>query len=85
VILLFVIYILYRLDNCGDGAGGDDAYYDGFIDGCLSPLHLREYNLKYLGLIGNFFHVKDIEAAIEKGNIMAGQYLEPLFFSLFSS
>jgi hypothetical protein len=53
VILLFVIYILYRLDNCGDGAGGDDAYYDGFIDGCLSPLHLREYNLKYLGLIGN--------------------------------
>ena len=53
MILLFVIYILYRLDNCGDGAGGDDAYYDGFIDGCLSPLHLREYNLKYLGLIGN--------------------------------
>jgi hypothetical protein len=28
---------------------------------------LREYNLKYLGLIGNVFHVKDIDAAIEKG------------------
>lgn len=27
----------------------------------------REYNLKYLGLIGNVFHVKDIEAAIQKG------------------
>jgi hypothetical protein len=28
---------------------------------------LREYNLKYLGKIGNVFHTKDIEAAIEKG------------------
>ena len=27
----------------------------------------REYNLKYLGLISNIFHTKDIEAAIEKG------------------
>jgi hypothetical protein len=27
----------------------------------------REYNLKYLGKIGNVFHTKDIEAAIEKG------------------
>jgi hypothetical protein len=25
----------------------------------------REYNLKYLGKIGNVFHTKDIEAAIE--------------------
>ena len=32
-----------------------------------SPSYEREYNLKYLGLIGNVFHVKDIEAAIEKG------------------
>jgi hypothetical protein len=32
-----------------------------------SPSFEREYNLKYLGLIGNVFHVKDIEAAIEKG------------------
>ncbi len=30
---------------------------------------LREYNLKYFGLIDNVFHVKDIEAAIEKGKI----------------
>src|SRR5919199_887995 len=27
----------------------------------------HEYNLKYLGKIGNVFHTKDIEAAIEKG------------------
>ncbi|MFL6419052.1 MAG: hypothetical protein ACJ71P_06515 [Nitrososphaeraceae archaeon] len=27
----------------------------------------REYNLKYLGRIGNVFHTKDIKAAIEKG------------------
>jgi hypothetical protein len=33
----------------------------------VSPSFEREYNLKYLGLIGNFFHIKDIESAIEKG------------------
>ena len=32
-----------------------------------SPAFEREYNLKYLGRIGNVFHTKDIEAAIEKG------------------
>ena len=32
-----------------------------------SPSFGREYNLKYLGKIGNVFHTKDIEAAIEKG------------------
>jgi hypothetical protein len=32
-----------------------------------SPSIEREYNLKYLGKIGNVFHTKDIEAAIEKG------------------
>jgi hypothetical protein len=30
-----------------------------------SPSFEREYNLKYLGLIGNVFHVKDIETAIK--------------------
>jgi hypothetical protein len=35
-----------------------------------SPSFEREYNLKYLGLIGNVFHVKDIEAAIEKGKTL---------------
>jgi hypothetical protein len=29
----------------------------------------REYNLKYLGGIGNVFHTKDIDAAIEKGKL----------------
>jgi hypothetical protein len=23
-------------DHCGDEVGGDDAYYNGFIDGCMS-------------------------------------------------
>jgi hypothetical protein len=32
-----------------------------------SPSFEREYNLKYLGLIGNIFHTKDIEAAMERG------------------
>jgi hypothetical protein len=32
-----------------------------------SPSFEREYNLKYLGLIGNVFHTKDIEASIQKG------------------
>jgi hypothetical protein len=32
-----------------------------------SPSFERECNLKYLGKIGNVFHTKDIEAAIEKG------------------
>ena len=31
-----------------------------------SPAFEREYNLKYLGLIGNVFHTNDIDAAIEK-------------------
>jgi hypothetical protein len=29
----------------------------------------QEYNLKYLGLIGNVFHTKDIAVAIEKGRL----------------
>jgi hypothetical protein len=32
-----------------------------------SPSFEREYNLKYLGKIGNVFHTKDIESAMEKG------------------
>jgi hypothetical protein len=34
-----------------------------------SPSFEREYNLKYLGLIGNVFQTKDIDAAIEKGKL----------------
>jgi hypothetical protein len=34
-----------------------------------SPSFEREYNLKYLGLIGNVFHTADIERAIEKGRL----------------
>ena len=33
-----------------------------------SPSFEREYNLKYLGRIGNVFHTKDIEAAVHMGN-----------------
>jgi hypothetical protein len=36
-------------------------------DARRSPSCEREYNLKYLGLIGNVFHIKDIEAAMERG------------------
>ena len=32
-----------------------------------SPSFEREYNLKYLGRIGNVFHTKDIDGALEKG------------------
>jgi hypothetical protein len=32
-----------------------------------SPSFEREYNLTYIGKIGNVFHTKDIEAAIEMG------------------
>jgi hypothetical protein len=33
----------------------------------VSPSFEREYNLKYLGGIGNVFHTEDIDAAIERG------------------
>ena len=33
----------------------------------MPEIYEREYNLKYLGKIGNIFHTKDIEAAIEMG------------------
>jgi hypothetical protein len=32
-----------------------------------SPSFEREYNLKYLGRIGNVFHTKDIDESIETG------------------
>jgi hypothetical protein len=34
-----------------------------------SPSFEREYNLKYLGGIGNVFHTEDIDAAIESGKL----------------
>jgi hypothetical protein len=35
-----------------------------------SPSSEREYNQKYLGLIGTVFHIKDIEAVIERGKTL---------------
>jgi hypothetical protein len=35
----------------------------------IFPSFEREYNLKYLGGIGNVFHTKDIDATIEKGKL----------------
>lgn len=35
----------------------------------VSPSFEREYNLQYLGGIGDVFHTKDIDAAIEKGKL----------------
>jgi hypothetical protein len=46
-----------------------------------SPSFEREYNLKYLGKIGNVFHTKDIEAAIEKGRNYDPNAIDLLHFS----
>jgi hypothetical protein len=50
--------------------GVDKIYTREEIDKAkISPSFEREYNLKYLGLIGNVFHIKDIDVAIEKGKL----------------
>jgi hypothetical protein len=41
----------------------------------------REYNVKYLGKIGNVFHTKDIEAAIDKGRKYDPTNFNPLYFT----
>jgi hypothetical protein len=46
-----------------------------------SPSFEREYNLKYLGRIGNVFHTKDIEAAIEKGRKYDPDAFNPYYFT----
>jgi hypothetical protein len=46
-----------------------------------SPSFEREYNLKYLGKIGNVFHTKDIEAAIEKGRQYNPDEFNPYYFT----
>jgi hypothetical protein len=45
-----------------------------------SPSFELEYNLKYLGKIGNVFHTKDIEAAIEKGRKYNPDDFNPSFY-----
>jgi hypothetical protein len=49
-----------------------------------SPSFEREYNLKYLGKIGNVFHTKDIEAAIEKGRKYDPDASDPYYYSFTS-
>jgi hypothetical protein len=49
----------------------------------VSPSFEREYNLKYLGKIGNVFHTKDIEAATEKGRKYNPDNFSP-YYSLTS-
>jgi hypothetical protein len=46
-----------------------------------SPSFEREYNLKYLGKIGNVFHTKDIEAAIENGRKCAPDTFNSFYFT----
>ncbi len=46
-----------------------------------SPSFEREYNLKYLGRIGNVFHTKDIEVAIEKGRTYNPDSYNPSYFT----
>jgi hypothetical protein len=51
-----------------------------------SPSFEREYNLKYLGKIGNVFHTKDIEAAIEKARnttLITSIHITPLLQDLW--
>jgi hypothetical protein len=31
-----------KYNNCGDEEGGDDAYYNGFIKGCMDADNSRE-------------------------------------------
>jgi hypothetical protein len=49
-----------------------------------SPSFEREYNLKYLGRIGNVFHTKDIEAAIEKGRKYDPDTFNNIYFTSVS-
>ena len=54
-------------------------YTEAEIDAARrSPSFEREYNLKYLGLIGNVFHTKDTEVATEKGKRFAMSPAKPL-------
>ena len=48
-----------------------------------SPSFEREYNLKYLGKIGNVFHTKDIEAAIEKGRKYNPDAIGSSYFEIY--
>jgi hypothetical protein len=51
--------------------GLNKIYTEGEINAAkASSSFEREYNLKYLGLIGGVFHTKDIDAAIEKGKTL---------------
>ena len=49
-----------------------------------SPSFEREYNLKYLGRIGNVFHTKDIEAALELGRKYNPDNFNPYYFTSVS-
>jgi hypothetical protein len=49
-----------------------------------SPSFEREYNLKYLGKVGNVFHTKDIEAAIEKDRKYNPGDYNPYYFTVKS-
>src|ERR671933_2713790 len=49
-----------------------------------SPSFEREYNLKYLGRIGNVFHTKDIEAALERGRKYNPDNFNPYYFTSVS-
>jgi hypothetical protein len=50
-----------------------------------SPSFEREYNLKYLGRIGNVFHTKDIEAALELGAKYNPELYNPALSSFAST
>jgi hypothetical protein len=50
-----------------------------------SPSFEREYNLKYLGRIGNVFHTKDIDAALQLGSKYNPDAYNPMLSSFAST
>jgi hypothetical protein len=59
---------IYRRIKLDYTYGLDKIYSRAEIDKARqSPSFEREYNLKYLGIIGNTYHTKDIEKAIQLG------------------
>jgi hypothetical protein len=57
---------------------------DEIAEAKRSPSFEREYNLKYLGLIGNVFRTKDIDAAIEGGRNLCTKNSPEVNFSSYT-
>lgn len=47
----------------------------------MTPNFQREFNLKFLGKIGNVFHTKDIDLAVEKGKLYNPDIVDSMHFT----